>query len=87
MKGAAVSTDAGVALVDGPTSDVGVSGDLAWQSGTFKATDKTGAALDTGKYLTVFQRKDGKWMIIRDTWNSDAVPAPAAAPASVALSK
>jgi len=87
VKGAAASAAAGVALVDGPTSDVGVSGDLAWQSGTFKATDKTGAALDTGKYLTVFQRKDGKWMIVRDTWNSDAVPAPAAAPASVAPSR
>jgi hypothetical protein len=23
---------------------------------------------------SVFQRKDGKWMIFRDTWNSDAAP-------------
>src|SRR5260370_1204464 len=66
---------AGVGLVDGPTSDVSVSGDLAWQWGTFKITDKSGAGVDAGKYLTVFQRKDGKWVIIRDTWNSDAAPA------------
>ena len=72
VKGAAASAAAGLALVDDPTSDLGVSGDLAWQSGTFKVTDKSGAAVDTGKYITVFQRKDGKWMIIRDTWNSDA---------------
>jgi len=80
VKNAAASAAAGLALVDDPSSDVGVSGDLAWQSGTFKVTDKSGAAVDAGKYLTVFQRKDGKWMIIRDTWNSDASPA-AAAPA------
>jgi uncharacterized protein (TIGR02246 family) len=88
LNGAAASAAAGLALVDDPTSDVGVSGDLAWQSGTFKITDKSGAAVDAGKYITVFQRKDGKWMIIRDTWNSDAASAaPAAAPASAAPPK
>jgi uncharacterized protein (TIGR02246 family) len=80
LKNAAESAAAGFALADDPSSDVGVSGDLAWQSGTFKITGKSGAAVDTGKYITVFQRKDGKWMIIRDTWNSDAAPASAAAP-------
>jgi uncharacterized protein (TIGR02246 family) len=88
MKSAGAAAAAGVALVDGPTSDVGVSGDLAWQSGTFKITDKSGAAMDAGKYITVFQRKDGKWMIIRDTWNADgalaAPAAPTAAPAAAA---
>jgi uncharacterized protein (TIGR02246 family) len=79
LKNAAESAAAGFALVDDPSSDAGVSGDLAWQSGTFKINDKSGAAVDAGKYITVFQRKDGKWMIIRDTWNSDAAPASAAA--------
>jgi ketosteroid isomerase-like protein len=65
---------AGLATVEPPTSDVGVSGDLAWQSGTYKITDKSGATLDAGKYLTIFQRNDEKWMIIRDTWNYDAAP-------------
>jgi uncharacterized protein (TIGR02246 family) len=78
----------GLTDADGPTSDAGVSGDLAWRWGTFKVTDKSGATVETGKYITVFQRKDGKWMIIRDTWNSDAAPAtPAAAPASEAPAK
>jgi uncharacterized protein (TIGR02246 family) len=80
LKNAAESAAAGFALVDDPSSDAGVSGDLAWQSGTFKITDKSGAAVDAGKYITVFQRKDGKWMILRDTWNSDAAPASAATP-------
>ena len=88
VKDLAASAAAGLTNEDGPTSDVGASGDLAWQWGTYKVTDKSGAAVDAGKYTTVFQRKDGKWMIIRDTWNSDAAPAaPAAAPASAAPPK
>jgi uncharacterized protein (TIGR02246 family) len=74
---------AGLSNNDGGSSDVGVSGDLAWQNGTFTITDKSGATVDTGKYLTLFQRREGKWLIIRDTWNSDAPPTPAA-PAAAA---
>jgi uncharacterized protein (TIGR02246 family) len=75
---------AGLTVADAPKSDVAESGDLAWQSGTYKNTDRSGATVDSGKFLTVFQRKDGKWMIIRDTWNSDA--APSAAPAASTMS-
>lgn len=84
LKDAAAFAAAGLTNVDGPTSDIGVSGDLAWQWGTYKVTDKSGTTLEAGKYLTVFQRKDGKWMIIRDTWNSDAAAAAPAAPAAPA---
>ena len=77
LKDAATFTAAGLKGVEGPTSDVGVSGDLAWQGDTYKVVDKSGATVDTGKTLTVFQRRDAKWMIIRDTWNSDvASPSP-----------
>ena len=55
-------------------SDVGVSGDLAWQGGTYQITNKSGAIAATGEFLTVFRRTDGKWMIIRDTWNPDPTP-------------
>jgi len=65
----------GLTAVEGPIGDVGISGDLGWQTTTYSVTDKSGATVEVGKVLTVFQRKDGrKWMIIRDTWNSDAVP-------------
>jgi len=85
VKDAAAFAAAGLTNVDSPTSDFGMSGNLAWQWGTYKITDKSGAAVDAGKYTTLFQRKDGKWMIIRDTWNSNA--APATAPASAAASE
>jgi len=61
----------GLTVAQGATSDVGVSGDVAWLSDTWAVTDKTGATVDVGKGLTIFQRRGGKWMMIRDTWNSD----------------
>jgi uncharacterized protein (TIGR02246 family) len=69
----------GFTLTPSPAADVGVSGDLAYIWNTFKVTDKSGGTVDAGKYLTVAARKDGKWRIIRDIWNSDTPPAPAAA--------
>lgn len=61
---------------DGP---VQVSGDLAYESGSFNVTDAAGATVATGKYIGVFNKIDGKWLLVRDTWNSDAPPAPAPA--------
>ena len=73
-------------LVDeqGNSSEVGVSGDLAWEWNTFAVKDASGATVSSGKYTTIFRRRDGKWLIIRDTWNSDSPPAPAAAPPEAA---
>jgi hypothetical protein len=30
--------------------------------------------------MEALQKKDGKWLIVRDIWNSDQAPAPAAEP-------
>lgn len=76
----AASKAAGVKVVIAENGTVGVSGDLAYEAGTFSAVDGSGNAVDKGKYLGVFLKKDGKWKYIRDTWNSDNAPAPAAAP-------
>ena len=78
-KDIASSSEGGITLTPAPKSEVGVSGDLAWEWNTFTATDKAGATVDVGKYVTVFERKDGKWLIIRDIWNSDNAPTPPAA--------
>jgi uncharacterized protein (TIGR02246 family) len=66
----------GFTLVASPTADIGVSGDLGWIWNTFTVTDKSGATVDAGKYLTLAARKDGRWRIIRDIWNSDNPPMP-----------
>jgi uncharacterized protein (TIGR02246 family) len=73
--------DAGLTMTPAPTSEVGVSGDLGWIWNTFTVKDKAGATVDASKYVTVVARKDGKWRIIRDIWNSDN-PAPPATAAS-----
>ena len=70
-KDVAVSTAAGMTLTAGSTTDAGVSGDLGWEWGTFTVTDKSGTTVDRGKYVTVYARREGKWLIIRDIWNSD----------------
>ena len=81
VKDIAGAQAAGVAFGFGAVNEVGVSGDLAWHSGTYVVKDKSGATVDTGKYLETWRKSGGKWRIIRDMWNSDG-PAPAAAPAA-----
>jgi ketosteroid isomerase-like protein len=83
-KDSAGAKAAGVTLVIKDGDEAGVSGDLAWHSGGYTVNDANGNAVDSGSYLEVLQNMDGKWMIIRDTWNSDRAPAPAAAPAAEA---
>jgi hypothetical protein len=60
----------------------GVAGDLAWVTGTYVVANASGATVDKGKYVTIYRRANGKWPIIRDTWNSSMPPAAAPAPAS-----
>lgn len=86
-KDIANSKAAGVVFVINGKTDVGVSGNTGWESGTYKVTVK-GAVVETGKFLSVSRKKDGKWLYIRDTWNADApIAAPAAAPAASAAPK
>jgi len=47
---------------------------MSWEWSAFSITDKSGATVDTGKYVTVYAKKDGKWMIVRDIWNTDSTP-------------
>jgi len=70
----------GAVFVLNPKTDVGVSGNMGWESGTYKVTVK-GAVVETGKFLSISRKRDGKWQYIRDTWNADA-PVAAAAPAA-----
>jgi len=80
-KDIADSKAAGAVFALDPKTDVGVSGNMGWESGMYKVTVK-GAIVETGKFLSVSRKKDGKWLYIRDTWNADAPPAPPQAPAA-----
>jgi uncharacterized protein (TIGR02246 family) len=51
-----------------------VSGDLAYQRGTFvvEATPKAGGEMSrtTGNFLRIYRKIDGNWFMVRDTFNS-----------------
>ena len=74
----AATKSAGLIMNIPAAGDVHVSGDLAFEAGHYSVTDASGATVDTGKYLGVLQKRDGKWRYIRDTWNSDNPPVAAA---------
>jgi ketosteroid isomerase-like protein len=65
----------GVSFALGEES-TGIAGNLGWHSGAFKVNGPGGATVGTGKYLEVWRKTGGKWLMIRDIWNNDA---PAAA--------
>ena len=68
------SAKEGLAFSLGANPAGGARGDMGWSSGTYVLKDKTGKVIDTGKYLSVSKKKDGKWLYVRDTWNSDGPP-------------
>jgi len=74
-KESAAMQAAGVTLELNDDDKAAASGDLGYHSGSFVVKDASGAVVDSGKYLAVMQRQaDGKWLMIRDTWNSDSPP-------------
>ena len=79
-KDTAESAKAGLKFSLGPKPDGGASGDMGWASGTYEVKDKSGKVVDKGKYLSVSVKKGGKWLYVRDTWNSDGAQASADSP-------
>ena len=78
----AAAKGAGFKLVPGPAT-AGVAGDTGWESGSYTIADASGATVDSGSYLSVARKSNGKWLYIRDTYNSDRpLPSPAPAPAA-----
>lgn len=69
----AASKEAGLRFTIAHTGG-GSSGDLGWHSGTFAVIAAGGDTMGTGKFLEIWERRDGKWLMIRDAWNTDAPP-------------
>lgn len=50
--------------------DVFAAGDLAVEVGAWISTSPSGEE-EKGKFLSVFEKRDGKYVCIRDIWNED----------------
>jgi ketosteroid isomerase-like protein len=53
-------------------TEVWAAGDIAVETGTWTDNDADGKVLLTGKYMSLFQKRDGKYVCIRDIWNADS---------------
>mgnify|MGYP003346463573 CR=1 FL=1 len=73
------SASSGLEFMLDPGADGGVTGKLGWSSGTYTVKDKSGRTVDTGWYFSVSEKKNGKWLYVRDAWNSNVAPAAAQA--------
>ena len=51
--------------------DIFSGGDLVVETGKSTVKDSTGAVIKTGKYMSVFKKVDGKYVCIREIYNSD----------------
>jgi ketosteroid isomerase-like protein len=55
--------------------EIRVSGNLGIRSGTYSTKDASGAIVDSGKWLEVWNKSvDGRWAVSRDISNSDTLP-------------
>jgi ketosteroid isomerase-like protein len=69
-------TDAGMSLKLTPM-DSWVEGSLGARSGSYVVLDKEQKEIDHGKWMEVWRKgADGKWLLVRDMWNSDDPPPP-----------
>lgn len=74
VKEAQGASQAGMVFNLGEKSDGGANGNQGWSSGTYSVMDREGKVVETGKFLSVDKKVNGKWMYLRDTWNADNPP-------------
>ena len=51
--------------------DIFASGDLVVETGKATHTDTSGNITKTGKYMSLFEKRDGRYVCIRDIYNDD----------------
>ncbi len=65
---------------DGPTFEFAtietlVFGDYAHRQGNFTVKAPDGSAVESGKFIELWKKVGGKWLIHRDMWSRNAPPA------------
>ena len=54
------------------TTDVYAQGDVVTEVGKTMYKDSTGKITGSGKYMAIFEKRDGKYVCIREIYNSDS---------------
>jgi ketosteroid isomerase-like protein len=67
----------GLKFVLGAKRDGGVAGNWGWASGTYEVKNKSAQVVDKGWYFSVSRLVAGKWLYVRDSYNSDGPAQPA----------
>jgi uncharacterized protein (TIGR02246 family) len=68
--------DSGVGGIELVTTEADAQGPLAFESGTYVIKGKDGSVADRGKYVVVWKKVGGQWMLHRDIWNTSMPPRP-----------
>jgi uncharacterized protein (TIGR02246 family) len=63
------SIDSGIKDITLETEEVESAGNLAYETGVVGLIAKDGT-VSNARYLVIWKRTDGKWLLHRDTWNS-----------------
>ncbi len=66
-----MAKDSSSATVVFEIQDLWADGNLAVEVGKSTVTDSAGV-VRTGKYVSIFEKRNGKYICIRDIWNDDA---------------
>lgn len=64
-------SESGIANIDLTTLEVDGSGDRAVEVGGYALTTGDGSVADTGRYIVIWHRVDGNWMLHRDMVSSN----------------
>jgi uncharacterized protein (TIGR02246 family) len=54
--------------------EIKVAGNLGYKAGRYRTTDADGSLIDRGKYIEIWSKVDGNWVLHRDIWNSSVQP-------------
>jgi uncharacterized protein (TIGR02246 family) len=54
--------------------EIKVAGDLGYKAGRYRTRGEDGSLIDRGKYIEIWSKVDGTWVLHRDIWNSSVQP-------------
>ena len=54
--------------------EIKVAGNLGYKAGRYRTRGEDGSLIDRGKYIEIWSKIDGNWVLHRDIWNSSVQP-------------